>query len=157
MKACLKQIFRVSLVSFFIVACVSCTPDSSISRSEIASCQDYLLGVDILDSIISSSGTVGDATNEQARTLALGIILQPTSQRITNWDNLLGKQYLNLERFGTPENKRLSELVFETKRNYVKGRVIFSTTKEVDKVIDALNGYVLLARQLKKFCEEKIS
>lgn len=157
MKTNLKQICRISLLSLSSLACVSCAPDSSISNSEIASCQDYLLGVDILDSLLASSGTVENATNEQLRALVLDIILLPTSQRITNWNNVLGKQYLNLERFGTPENKELSKLVFATKRNYVKGLATFSTSNEVDKVIDAVNGYLLLARQLQKFCEENIS
>lgn len=143
-----RLMFSCILITSFS-SCSGNDVDTLLSNSEILNCQDFLLGVDILEELASSLGTGRKVTLleklEFART--------PTSQRLDVWDTVLQKQFLNLESFGVPDNKELSRLVFAVKRAYVAARTRYSAAKTYDETTELFRSYTTSSNQLAVFCE----
>jgi len=145
----LKKMWGFGLVVVFISCCGSNSNDTSLSDNDKSNCRAYVLNVDTLNSLGESFSS---ETNYSLAELELQLFLSPTSQKLDAWDNLFGNLYLNLNRFGIPENEELSDLVFATQRQYVKARIIFTTTKTYGEIEPAFNSYISAANKLWTFC-----
>ena len=144
----LKKILGFGLLVVFSSGCGS-SSDTSLSSNDKSNCRAYVLNVDTLNSLAES---FSPETNYSLAELELQLFLSPTSQKLDVWDNLFGNLYLNLNRFGIPENEELSDLVFATQRQYVKARIVFTTTKTYGEIEPAFNSYISAANKLWTFC-----
>ena len=147
----LLKFSRSFLLIVFLSCCGGGASDESISSGETSDCRVYVLNVDILNSFVQSFEPDSDFSIEE---FELQLFLSPTSRKLDTWDNLFGGLFLNLNRFGIPDNEELSDLVFAVQRQYVKARTVFTTTKTYGEIEPVFNSFITASNKLQTFCEE---